>query len=96
MIHAAITAIFCGLLFLLPSTVFNILCFLPAAFYVGREFTQAEYRYINNICIVHKRENMPWWGGFYYKVWNVKSFLDFFLPCVVSVVMFVLYRVLVL
>ena len=44
MIHGLISAIFCIIIALagLPAW----LCLCPAAFYIGREFTQAEYRYI--------------------------------------------------
>lgn len=32
-----------------------------------------------------QRENMPWWGGFDPKVWNLKSLCDWLLPLCVAV-----------
>lgn len=57
-----------------------------AAFYVGREFTQAEYRWIDAYGL-GKRANMPLLGGLDYRVWNLKSLLDFILPTLVAVVL---------
>jgi len=50
-----------------------------AAFYVGREHAQAEYRWIERFG-VGRRVNMPWWGGFDRRVWNRKSLLDWIAP----------------
>jgi len=33
-----------------------------------------------------KRSNMPWYGGFERRAWNVKSILDFVLPIVATMV----------
>ena len=55
-----------------------------AAVYIGREHAQAEYRWINTYGRGFRR-NMPWWGGFDHKVWNLKSLLDWFLPLIVAV-----------
>ena len=51
-----------------------------ALFYAGREHAQAEYRWIENYGN-GRRANMPWWGGFDPKVWNLKSITDWILPC---------------
>ncbi len=45
-------------------------------FFIAREHTQAEYRWIEKFG-KGKRINMPWWGGFDPRVWDVGSLLDF-------------------
>ena len=46
-------------------------------FFIAREHTQAEYRWIE--MFGHgKRMHMPWWGGFDPRVWDVASLMDFF------------------
>lgn len=52
---------------------------IGAAFYAGREVTQAEYRWIEHLG-ADRRANMPWWGPFDARVWTVKSVLDFAAP----------------
>jgi hypothetical protein len=56
----------------------------PAAFYMGRELSQSEYRYIE----AHgkKRANCPWYCGLLPSAWTGKGFLDFFLPWLVGMV----------
>lgn len=52
---------------------------IGAAFYVGRELAQAEYR----IIYTHygrKRANAPWWCGFYRRAWTAKGLLDLLAP----------------
>jgi hypothetical protein len=60
-----------------------------AAFYVGRELTQAEYRWIEQYGW-GLRSNMPWWGAFDRRVWGVKSVLDFVLPALAVAVVAIL------
>ena len=55
-----------------------------ALFYMGREHAQAEYRWIERYG-QGKRANMPWWGGFDPKVWNLKSLTDWLLPCLTAI-----------
>jgi hypothetical protein len=55
--------------------------FAGAFFFIGREYAQAEYRVIQKF-YDGKRANMPWWGGFDPKAWNLKSMLDWLLPTV--------------
>ena len=44
-------------------------------FFIAREHTQAEYRWIE--MFGHgKRMNMPWWGGFDPRAWDVASLMD--------------------
>jgi hypothetical protein len=85
MVHAAITIIFCVIIFFLklPATLY----FLPAVFYLGREIAQAEYRYIEEYCD-HKRKNMPWYAIFLPKAWTLKGILDWVLPLVVSTIFY--------
>lgn len=53
-----------------------------AAFYMGREHAQAEHRWIE-IYGGGRRANMPWYGGFDPKVWNLKSVTDFAAPALI-------------
>lgn len=42
---------------------------LASAYFIGREFAQAEYRWIEHFG--HGlRANMPWWGPFDRRVWT--------------------------
>ena len=55
-----------------------------AALWTGREWTQAEYRWIESLGD-GTRASMPWWGGFDPRVWDFKSFtMDMILPALVS------------
>lgn len=54
-----------------------------ALFYMGREHAQAEYRWIEHYG-AGRRANMPWWGGFDPKVWNLKSLTDWLLPAITT------------
>jgi hypothetical protein len=54
-------------------------------YYLGREMAQAEYRLIQK----HyggKRANMPWWGAFQRRAWDVKSILDWALPSLAVII----------
>ena len=57
----------------------------PGVFYVSREFAQAEYRYILKFCN-GSFSQMPTFAGFDPVVWNTKSFLDWILPVIVSLI----------
>jgi len=51
-----------------------------AAFFVGREITQAEYRWIETFG-QGRRANMPWWGPFDRRVWTeADQWLDWVAP----------------
>lgn len=53
---------------------------LGAAFFVGREITQAEYRWIETYGL-GRRANMPWWGAFDPRVWTkADQWLDWIAP----------------
>lgn len=58
---------------------------LAVAFYVGREFTQAEYRWIAAYAS-GERANMPALAGFDPRVWNFKSLSDVLLPLAIVLV----------
>lgn len=55
---------------------------LMVGVYLGREHAQAEQRWIEEYGF-GRRVNMPWWGGFDWRVWNLKSVLDWALPLAV-------------
>lgn len=86
MIHAAIalgTCVVFGLLGMLGLPCW--FCLFPAVWYMGREFSQAEYRYIEEYC-GRKRANMPWYAPFTSKAWTTKAVLDWLLPWVICAV----------
>jgi hypothetical protein len=64
---------------------YGFLAFLfVAGFFIGREITQAEYRYIEKYA-GHKRANAPIYCGLIPKAWNFDSFFnDMLLPVIVS------------
>lgn len=60
-------------------------------FFIAREHTQAEYRWIE--MFGHgKRMNMPWWGGFDPRAWDVASLMDFAVPVVACLLVWLLIR----
>lgn len=49
--------------------------------WLAREHTQAEYRWIEKFGWDYEaegylRKHLPWWGGFDYRIWNKGSVLD--------------------
>lgn len=66
---------------------------LVSAFFAGREHAQAEYRVIQKF-YDGKRANMPWYGGFEPRGWDLKSILDFVLPIVATTAAVVIINVL--
>ena len=56
---------------------------LMSGFYISREVTQAEYRWIEAYGS-GLRANMPWWGRFDARVWKPTDLLDWILPCVAA------------
>ncbi|EHK4262480.1 TPA: hypothetical protein MX298_000855 [Escherichia coli] len=60
-----------------------------SVFFIAREHTQAEYRWIANFGD-GKRANMPCWGGFDCRVWNTPSMLDWLVPAVACAVVWVI------
>lgn len=55
--------------------------------FIAREHTQAEYRWIAQFG-GGKRANMPWWGGFDWRAWNLPSLLDWFVPVLACAVVY--------
>lgn len=55
-------------------------------FFIGREITQAEYRWISAFGN-GKRMNMPWWGSIDPAVWNLKSLSDMLLPVISTILL---------
>ena len=87
MIHAAISLLFC--LIVAATHGNSAALFLPGIWYAGREFAQAEYRYIAEFC-GGKRANMPWYAPFTPEAWTVKGMLDWILPSLVCLGMWAL------
>lgn len=54
---------------------------IGCTWFIAREHTQAEYRWIAQFG-AGKRANMPWWGGFDRRAWNFPSLLDWLVPVV--------------
>ncbi len=67
--------------------------FFAIGYYLGREMAQAEYRVISNF-YGNKRSNMPWWGAFQQRAWNIKSILDWVLPSIAVIIVALLALVL--
>ena len=59
---------------------------LGVALLIGREHAQAEYRWIERYGN-GKRANLPFWGGFDSRVWDLGSLLDWLVPCLVCVIL---------
>lgn len=57
--------------------------------FIAREHTQAEYRWIAQFG-AGKRANMPWWGGFDRRAWDIPSFLDWLVPVISCAVVWVI------
>ena len=53
---------------------------LASAYFIGRELTQAEYRWIE-VYGHGLRANMPWWGPFDLRVWpKLDQWVDWMAP----------------
>lgn len=56
-----------------------------SAWFISREITQAEYRWIEAFG-GGLRRNMPWWGGFDYRVWqSADPWLDWLVPSAAAI-----------
>ena len=60
---------------------------LGCLWFIAREHTQAEYRWIAEFGN-GKRANMPWWGGFDPRSWDTASMLDWLVPVVVCLLVY--------
>jgi hypothetical protein len=64
---------------------------LGCLWFIAREHTQAEYRWI--AMLGHgKRANMPWWGGFDLRVWDMASLLDWLVPMVACIAVYLIIK----
>ena len=89
MIHGLITFVLCIVICILKLPIY--LCAFPAAFYVGREFAQAEYRYIKTFC-GGKRENFNTIKVFSIDAWTLKGILDWTIPSFVAI-LFIIVKI---
>lgn len=89
--HSAYALLFMAIIGLLTGNWFAGACF-GSAFFVGREHAQAEYRVIQKF-YDGKRANMPWYGGFEPRGWDLKSVSDFVLPIVATMVAVVIISI---
>jgi len=80
--HSAYALLFMAIIGLLTGNWYAGACF-GSAFFVGREHAQAEYRVIEHF-YEGKRANMPWYGGFEPRGWDIKSMFDWILPTVLT------------
>ena len=64
---------------------------LACCWWIAREHTQAEYRWIEQFG-QGKRTNMPQWGGFDPRVWSLGSVLDWLIPSAACLVVFWCFR----
>lgn len=78
--HAAIAVIF-QLVTGLYIGDFSVGGVVGCVWFIAREHTQAEYRWIASLG-GGKRANMPWWGGVDWRAWNISSLLDWVAPVV--------------
>lgn len=62
-----------------------------AAFYLGREHAQAEYRWIEKYGF-GRRANLPWWGAFDKRVWDIHSITDWVLPLIFTIIVAVVVQ----
>lgn len=62
---------------------------LGCVWFIAREHTQAEYRWIAALGS-GKRSLMPWWGGFDPRAWGHASVLDWLVPLPVCVAVYLI------
>lgn len=75
-----------GIITLIAAIIHPLLAAAAAAYFIGREVAQAEYRRIGS----GKRADMPWWGGLDPKAWTAKSVLDAVVPIAIAAIAWVL------
>ena len=61
---------------------------LGCMWFVAREHTQAEYRWIAKLGS-GKRSSMPWWGGFDPRAWDTASLMDWLVPVISCAVIYI-------
>lgn len=82
--HTLIALAFTGLGYLIGNPLAGS-CF-GVALLIGREHAQAEYRWIERYGN-GKRANLPLWGGFDRRVWDLGSLLDWSIPLVACAIL---------
>ena len=82
--HTLIALAFTGLGYLIGNPLAGA-CF-GVALLIGREHAQSEYRWIERYGN-GKRSNLPFWGGFDSRVWDMGSVLDWLVPLMVCVIL---------
>ena len=56
---------------------------VASAFFIARELTQAEYRYIDEFLYGRRENGMRWWYALNPFVWSKESFVyDLLFPCI--------------
>jgi len=81
--HSVVTLIALALGYVIDGSA--ILALLMAYYFIGRELAQAEYRWIETFGL-GRRANMPWWGCFDKRVWNLPSLIDVVPPVLIALV----------
>lgn len=85
MIDHIVLALLIQLTIRLPLKSWNAGAAAAIAWFVSREITQAEYRWIEHYG-GGLRANMPWWGGLDPRVWQYGDpWLDWIVPTVVVI-----------
>ena len=64
---------------------------LGCLWFIAREHTQAEYRWIAKFGN-GKRSSMPWWGGFDPRAWNMSSLLDWTVPVGACLLVYLIFN----
>lgn len=60
---------------------------IASAYFIGRELSQAEYRWIEAYGN-GRRANLPWWGRFDLRVWpKLDQWVDWIAPLVVTILL---------
>ncbi|MBZ3802395.1 hypothetical protein K9O81_18665 [Leclercia adecarboxylata] len=88
-IYHAIVAVFVQCLIGFITGAWGLGGAIGCVWFIAREHTQAEYRWIARFGN-GKRANMPWWGGFDYRVWNIASAFDFQVPVLACIIVYTL------
>lgn len=64
---------------------------MACSWWMAREHTQAEYRWIAAYA-GGRRAEMPWWGGFDPRAWDLGSVLDAAAPAAICAVIYIAAR----
>ena len=81
LLHAAMAAVF-QVAVGMTNGMWGVGGSIGCLWFIAREHTQAEYRWIAMLGD-GKRANMPWWGGFDWRVWDLASIMDWLVPVLI-------------